>query len=128
MTKKEGEFMKQSVMSRVFESFKKTAVEAKLVAKNTEVTYGTTMYMNSGKVREGVNKKEVIYIVSFVTKLKTSKTFFVSRSCYEKLELNERGLLVYQGKKLISFHGVKGNKTSQSKEKGMEFVGMNKKM
>ena len=86
------------------------------------------MYMNSGKVHNGVNKKETIYIVSFRTVSKKTKTFFVSRSCYEKLEINERGILVYQGKKMISFNGINASKSAQSKEKGMEFIGMNRKM
>lgn len=120
--------MKRSLLQSIFEGFYKSSEEAKLIAKNTEVTYGTTMYMNSGKVQNGVNKKETIYIVSFRTASKKTKTFFVSRSCYEKLEINERGILVYQGKKMISFHGIDASKSVQSKEKGMEFIGMNRKM
>lgn len=120
--------MSKNLLNQIFGGFYKISEEAKLIAKNTEVTYGTTMYVNSGKVHNGVNKKEMIYIISFRTISKKTKTFFVSRSCYEKLELNEKGILVYQGKKMISFHGVNANKTIQSKEKGMEFIGMNRKM
>lgn len=120
--------MKKNILNQIFESFYKISEEAKLVAKNTEITYGTTMYMNSGKVHNGVNKKEMLYIVSFRTVSKKTKTFFVSRSCYEKMELNEIGILVYQGKKMISFNAVNANKMAQSKEKGMEFIGMNRKM
>ncbi len=29
---------------------------------------------------------------------------------------------------MISFNGVNANKSAQSKEKGMEFIGMNRKM
>lgn len=120
--------MKETILQRMIDSCRKNTVEAKLIAKNIEETYGTTMFVNSGKVHNGANKKETVYIVTFYTKMMKTVTLFVSRSCYEELELNDKGILVYRGRKLLSFKGTNGNKIVQSKEKGMEFIGMNKKL
>lgn len=57
--------MKESLLYSIFKGFYKISEEAKLIAKNIEITYRTGMYMNSGKVRNGVNKKETIYIIFF---------------------------------------------------------------
>lgn len=120
--------MKQNILSQIISVFCKKSVEAELIAKNMEVSYGSTVYLSSRNVRGGVNKKEMLYIVSFVTEEGKTKTFLVSRSCYEKLQLNEKGLLVYRRKKFISFRGVKRNRASHSKGRGMEFIGMKQKM
>lgn len=76
-----------------------------------------------------MNKKEMLYVVTFlVTETQKTKPFFVNCGCYEKMELNAKRTLVYHGKKLLSFQGISGESAAQSRDGGMQFVTMNKKL